>query len=40
MATRIASGELGAAARGVTELKVVLRESHVAWAAYEAPLAS
>jgi len=39
MATRIVSGELGAAARGVTELKVVLRESHVAWAAYEAPLA-
>ncbi|MFY9975144.1 MAG: 6-carboxytetrahydropterin synthase [Chromatiaceae bacterium] len=39
MATRIAAGELGAAARGVTELRVVLRESHVAWAAYEAPLA-
>jgi 6-pyruvoyl-tetrahydropterin synthase len=39
MATRIASGELGPAARGVTELKVILRESHVAWAAYEAPLA-
>lgn len=39
MANRIASGELGAAARGVTEIRVVLRESHVAWAAYEAPLA-
>jgi 6-pyruvoyl-tetrahydropterin synthase len=39
MATRIASGELGPAARGVTEIKVILRESHVAWAAYEAPLA-
>lgn len=39
MANRIAAGELGTAARGVTEIKVVLRESHVAWAAYEAPLA-
>lgn len=39
MASRIAAGELGDAARGITELRVVLRESHLAWAAYEAPLA-
>jgi 6-pyruvoyl-tetrahydropterin synthase len=39
MATRIGAGELGVGARGITELKVVLHESHVAWAAYEAPLA-
>lgn len=40
MAERIAAGDLGAGARGVTALRVVLRESHVAWAAYEAPLPS
>ena len=34
----IAAGRLGPAARGVTALRVVLHESHVAWAAYEAPL--
>ena len=40
MAERIAAGDLGAGAHGVTALRVVLRESHVAWAAYEAPLPS
>lgn len=39
VASRIAAGELGDTARGITELRVVLRESHLAWAAYEAPLA-
>jgi 6-pyruvoyltetrahydropterin/6-carboxytetrahydropterin synthase len=38
MAARIAAGELGEAARGITALRVVLRESHLAWAAYEAGL--
>jgi 6-pyruvoyl-tetrahydropterin synthase len=38
MAAAIAAGELGAGARAVTALRVVLHESHVAWAAYEAPL--
>ena len=32
---RIASGNLGAAARDVTGLVVTLHESHVAWASYE-----
>jgi 6-pyruvoyl-tetrahydropterin synthase len=40
MAERIAAGDLGAGAHGLTALRVVLRESHVAWAAYEAPLPS
>jgi 6-pyruvoyl-tetrahydropterin synthase len=38
VAARIAAGELGAAARGIDSLRVVLGESHVAWAAYEGPL--
>ena len=38
MAARIAAGELGEGARGVRALKVVLHESHVAWAGYEAEL--
>jgi 6-pyruvoyl-tetrahydropterin synthase len=40
MAAAIAAGEhgAGAGARAVTALRVVLHESHVAWAAYEAPL--
>jgi 6-pyruvoyl-tetrahydropterin synthase len=38
MAARIAAGELGEGARGITSLRVVLRESHLAWAAYEADL--
>ncbi|MET0279518.1 MAG: 6-carboxytetrahydropterin synthase [Steroidobacteraceae bacterium] len=38
IALRVLAGELGAAALGVTSLRVVLHESHIAWAAYEAPL--
>lgn len=34
----IRAGRLGPAAGGVTTLRVVLHESHVAWAAYEAPV--
>jgi 6-pyruvoyl-tetrahydropterin synthase len=34
---RIASGELGRAAQ-LTKLRVTLKESHVAWASYEAEL--
>lgn len=32
-------GELGEGGKAVTSLKVLLRESHIAWAAYEAPVA-
>ena len=35
IAVRIAAGELGAGASGLTGLRVTLSESHVAWAAYE-----
>lgn len=35
---RIAAGELGPSAQGVSALKVTLHESHVAWAAYEGVL--
>ena len=38
VATRIAAGELGPNAHGLSTLKVSLHESHVAWAAYEAGL--
>jgi 6-pyruvoyltetrahydropterin/6-carboxytetrahydropterin synthase len=38
IAARIAAGELGPHASGLASLKVTLHESHVAWAAYEAPL--
>jgi len=40
MAGRIRSDELGATASagGLTSMRVTLRESHVAWAAYEASL--
>ena len=38
MAARIAAGELGDGAGRITRLKTVLRESHLAWAAYEAKL--
>jgi len=38
MAAKIAAGELGPHARGLTSLRVTLHESHVAWAAYEATL--
>ena len=36
--TRLRDGELGGGAAGIESLRVVLHESHVAWAAYEAPL--
>jgi 6-pyruvoyltetrahydropterin/6-carboxytetrahydropterin synthase len=39
MAAKIAAGELGAHARGLTSLRVTLHESHVAWAAYEGAIA-
>ena len=38
VAGRIAAGELGPHAYGLSHLKVTLHESHVAWAAYEAAL--
>lgn len=38
LAARIDAGDLGAEARGLSALRVTLSESHVAWAAYEAPL--
>jgi 6-pyruvoyl-tetrahydropterin synthase len=38
VAARIAAGELGSNAGGLSHLKVTLRESHVAWAAYEGVL--
>ena len=38
IAAAVAAGELGAHAGGLDSLRVRLSESHVAWAAYEAPL--
>ncbi len=38
VAARIASGDLGEGAHGLDAMRVTLHESHVAWAAYEAPL--
>lgn len=38
LATRIAAGALGDAARDLAGLKVTLHESHVAWASYERAL--
>ena len=38
LAGRIAAGELGEGARGLTGLTVTLHESHIAWAAYERDL--
>ncbi len=38
MAARIGAGALGEAARGIRSLRVVLHESHLAWAAYELEL--
>jgi 6-pyruvoyltetrahydropterin/6-carboxytetrahydropterin synthase len=35
---RIVQGALGQGAHGLASMRVVLRESHVAWAAYEAEL--
>ena len=40
MANRIESGELGSEALGLTRMRVVFHESHVAWAAYEGELGS
>jgi 6-pyruvoyltetrahydropterin/6-carboxytetrahydropterin synthase len=39
-AARLAAGELGEAARGIQSLRVVLHESHLAWAAYESELSA
>ncbi len=38
MAARIAAGELGRHAGGLSGLKVTLHESHVAWASFDGPL--
>lgn len=38
VAERIRAGELGAGAAGLRSMRVVLHESHVAWAAFEAAL--
>jgi len=38
IAAKVAAGELGPHARGLTALRVTLHESHVAWAAYEGAL--
>jgi 6-pyruvoyl-tetrahydropterin synthase len=38
MAAALRAGDLGADGRHVDALRVVLHESHLAWAAYEAPL--
>lgn len=38
IAEAIATGRLGPGAAGVEQLRVVLHESHVAWAAFEGPL--
>jgi len=38
LAERIRAGELGAGASGLASMRVTLHESHVAWAAYDAPL--
>lgn len=40
LAERIKAGELGEDARGLATMRVILHESHVAWAAYEAELAN
>lgn len=39
VAARIEDGQLGPNAAGLASMRVTLRESHVAWAAYEGPLA-
>jgi 6-pyruvoyl-tetrahydropterin synthase len=38
MAEKIATGDLGEGGAGLTGMRVVLHESHVAWAAYEGGL--
>ena len=40
MAAAVRRGDLGPGARTLESLRVTLHESHVAWAAYEAPLES
>jgi 6-pyruvoyl-tetrahydropterin synthase len=40
MAERVAAGDLGEEGAGLTAMRVVLHESHVAWAAYEGGLES
>jgi 6-pyruvoyl-tetrahydropterin synthase len=40
MAARIRAGELGEGARAIRSLRVVLHESHLAWAAYESELSA
>ncbi|MGB6450097.1 MAG: 6-carboxytetrahydropterin synthase [Steroidobacteraceae bacterium] len=39
LAARIRTGQLGSGALGLQSLCVTLHESHVAWAAFDAPLA-
>ena len=38
LAEKAAEGSLGPGADGLVSMKVTLKESHVAWAAYEGPL--
>ena len=38
LAQRIRDGELGAAAAGIQSMRIVLHESHIAWAAFEGEL--
>ena len=38
LAQRVADGSLGEGGRGLNEISVTLRESHVAWASYHRPL--
>ncbi len=38
IAARIAAGDLGPAAKGLTAMRVTLHESHIAWAAFEGDL--
>lgn len=38
MRAALDSGKLGESARDIEAMRVVLHESHIAWAAYEAPL--
>jgi 6-pyruvoyl-tetrahydropterin synthase len=38
LAGKVAAGELGAGARGLTGIQVTLHESHIAWAGYERTL--
>ena len=38
LADEVRAGALGPGARGISALRVTLRESHVAWGSYEGPL--